>query len=83
MGALAATYCLEEKGTQNHKFTIQEFISRYREVFDDQGKLDCLLNEQELGENKMTEHHVKDLTPWLKADVAGSTGQNVKCRFYG
>jgi adenosine kinase len=43
MGALAATYCLEEKGTQNHHFTKLEFISRYREVFDDQGKLDCLL----------------------------------------
>lgn len=43
MGALAATYCLEEKGTQNHCFTPLEFIARYREVFDDEGKLDCLL----------------------------------------
>ncbi len=43
MGALTATYCLEEKGTQNHSFTIPEFIARYREVFDDQGRLDCLL----------------------------------------
>jgi adenosine kinase len=43
MGALTATYCLEEKGTQNHYFTKMEFISRYREVFDDQGKLDILL----------------------------------------
>lgn len=43
MGALSATYCLEEKGTQNHCYTVSEFISRYREVFDDKGKLDCLL----------------------------------------
>lgn len=43
IGALTATYCLEEKGTQNHQFTIPEFIARYREVFDDKGQLDCLL----------------------------------------
>jgi len=43
MGALAATYCLEKRGTQNHTYTIQEFISRYRTCFDDQGKLDSLL----------------------------------------
>lgn len=43
MGSLAATYCLEEKGTQNHVYTPAEFIARYREVFDDEGKLDVLL----------------------------------------
>jgi len=43
MGALAATYCLEERGTQNHFYTIEQFVSRYRENFDDQGKLDSLL----------------------------------------
>ena len=43
MGALAATYCLENKGTQNHVFTIEEFIARYRLHFDDQGMLDILL----------------------------------------
>ena len=42
LGALAATYCLEQKGTQNHNYTISEFIARYRTEFDDQGKLDCL-----------------------------------------
>jgi len=42
MGALAATYCLEQKGTQNHFYTVKEFTKRYREHFDDQGALDVL-----------------------------------------
>lgn len=43
MGALAATYVLEQKGTQNHHYTIPEFIRRYREHFDDHGVLIALL----------------------------------------
>ena len=43
MGALSATYCLEEKGTQNHSYTIAEYVDRYRKNFDDQGKLDSLI----------------------------------------
>lgn len=43
MGALAATFCLEQRGTQNHAYTRQEFVSRYRSYFDDQGALDALL----------------------------------------
>ncbi len=42
MGALSATYCLEKKGTQNHSYTIGEYIERFREVFDDGGALDVL-----------------------------------------
>lgn len=42
MGALAATYCLEQNGPQGHTFTPQEFVARFREHFDDQGKLDAL-----------------------------------------
>ncbi|HUV16081.1 MAG TPA: carbohydrate kinase family protein [Pelolinea sp.] len=45
MGALAATYCLENRGTQNHSYTLPEFISRYRKLFDDQGALDALLKK--------------------------------------
>jgi len=44
MGALAATYCLENRGTQNHSYTRSEFIARYRSHFDDDGKLEKLLN---------------------------------------
>jgi adenosine kinase len=44
MGALAATYCLEQQGPQNHSFTKDEFIHRYRSHFDDQGKLDAILS---------------------------------------
>ena len=43
MGALAATYVLENVGTQNHSFTPEEFVARYREHFDDDGALDILL----------------------------------------
>lgn len=43
VGALCATYVLEQVGTQSHRFTIPEFIARYRRHFDDQGLLDGLL----------------------------------------
>jgi len=43
IGALAATYCLESKGTQEHSFTPKEFITRFREHFDDDGALDVLI----------------------------------------
>jgi adenosine kinase len=42
MGALAAAYCLETTGTQGFSYTRQEFVQRYRQHFDDQGKLDVL-----------------------------------------
>jgi len=42
MGALAASYVLEQIGTQNHKFTIDEFIARYRQHQDDDSALDAL-----------------------------------------
>lgn len=40
MGALAATYCLEQQGPQGHAFSLAEFVVRYRRHFDDQGCLD-------------------------------------------
>ena len=43
MGALAATYCLEQRGTQNHSYSLADFVSRYRENFNDNGVLDILL----------------------------------------
>lgn len=43
MGSLAATYALEQRGTQNHYYTLDEFVARYRQHFDDQGVLDALL----------------------------------------
>jgi len=45
MGALSATYCLEAKGTQEHFYTVQEFVSRFREHFNDKGLLDKLITE--------------------------------------
>jgi adenosine kinase len=44
VGALAATYVLEQVGTQNHHYTRQEFVTRFRQNFDDGGLLDSMLD---------------------------------------
>jgi len=46
VGALAATYVLENFGTQGHSYTAAEFVARFRENFDDHGALDALTNPQ-------------------------------------
>ena len=43
MGALSASYCLEQRGPTNHFYTPQEYVRRYREYFDDDGALDVLV----------------------------------------
>ena len=43
IGSLAAVYCLEQNGPQNHAYTRAEFVARFREHFEDGGKLDVLL----------------------------------------
>jgi adenosine kinase len=43
MGSLCASYDLEHVGTQNHHFTIPEFIERFRSEQNDAGLLDGLL----------------------------------------
>lgn len=42
MGALAAAYSLEQFGPQGHAYTLAEFVTRFREHFDDEGRLDVL-----------------------------------------
>ena len=42
MGALAATYCLEQRGSQGQSFTGDEFFERYCQVFEDGSELDFL-----------------------------------------
>lgn len=44
VGALCATYVLENLGTQSHHYTPAEFIHRFRQHFDDEGALDSLLS---------------------------------------
>jgi len=46
IGSLAAVYCLEQKGPQNHNYTCNEFVRRFRENFDDSDKLSELLRNQ-------------------------------------
>lgn len=43
VGALAATYVLEQLGPQNHHFTPESFVARFRSKWDDEGALDCFL----------------------------------------
>jgi adenosine kinase len=43
LGSLSATYCLEAVGPQGQSYTIEEYIARFREHFDDGGRLDALL----------------------------------------
>lgn len=43
IGSLAAVYCLEQKGPQAHSYTPAEFVERFRQHFDDGGRLDVLL----------------------------------------
>lgn len=45
IGSLAAVYCLEQNGTQNHHYTIEEFKIRFRKQFDDNGQLDLLVKQ--------------------------------------
>ncbi len=42
IAALAATYVLEQHGTQNHHYTPDEFVERYRQVFGDAPELEDL-----------------------------------------
>jgi adenosine kinase len=42
IGSLAAVYCLEQRGPQAHSYTRAEFIERFRQHFEDGGKLDVL-----------------------------------------
>ncbi len=42
VGSLCASYVLEQVGTQNHRFTISQFIERFRTQYDDEGVLDAL-----------------------------------------
>ena len=43
IGSLAAVYCLEQNGPQSHHYSREEFVQRFREHFNDGGKLDILL----------------------------------------
>ncbi len=44
VGSLAAVYVLEQNGTQNHFYTREQFVQRFREHYDDSGKLNELLS---------------------------------------
>jgi adenosine kinase len=43
IGSLAAVYCLEHNGPQSHAYSREEFVTRFRKHFDDEGELESLL----------------------------------------
>lgn len=46
IGSVAATYVLEQHGTQRHSYTPKQFANRYREVFGDTPELEDFINQQ-------------------------------------
>jgi adenosine kinase len=46
IGSLAATYVLEEHGTQRHRYSLDSFIQRYREAFGDASDLEPLRSRE-------------------------------------
>jgi adenosine kinase len=43
LGALAATYALERAGTMSHRYTLPEFVARYRAEFGEAAELEDLV----------------------------------------
>ena len=43
LGSLAAAYVIEQHGTMNHRYTLPEFIARYRSAYGDAPELEDLL----------------------------------------
>jgi adenosine kinase len=50
IGAVAAAYCLEQEGPQNHSFARAEFVARFRGYFEDGGLLEELVGLPEVRE---------------------------------
>jgi adenosine kinase len=44
LGSVAATYVLEQHGTQRHSYTPKQFVNRYRQIFGDTPELEDLVN---------------------------------------
>ncbi len=44
VAALCSAYTLENVGTQEHRYTPESFVARFRSVFDDGGVLDSLIS---------------------------------------
>ena len=45
IGSLSAAYCLEQNGTQAHHYSVEEFVSRFRQFYEDDGALNKLLQK--------------------------------------
>lgn len=47
MASLAATYVIEARGTQNHRYTLEEFVRRYRAHFGHSKEVESLLSPRD------------------------------------
>jgi adenosine kinase len=45
IGSLSAAYCLEQNGTQSHQYSVEKFVERFRQQYDDNGELDQIINK--------------------------------------
>lgn len=63
LATLAATYALEQHGTQNHHYTLREFADRYRLVFGHTPELDDLIDSWS---GQWSHQHTKDPTIPIK-----------------
>jgi adenosine kinase len=52
--ALCAAYVLEAVGTQEHHFTPAQFVARYRTEYDDDGRLNTMVNTAPAKANAVT-----------------------------
>jgi adenosine kinase len=43
LASLSAVYAVEQRGTQQHHYTLQEFVERYRENFGPAPEVEALL----------------------------------------
>ncbi len=51
MGALAATYCLEQRGPQNHHYTTAEFVTRFQQNCGKSEEINSLIQNQSIPES--------------------------------
>lgn len=54
IAALAATYVLEQQGTQNHTYSLEQFVARYRKTFGDAPELADLMKSSASGKPTRT-----------------------------
>lgn len=63
IGALAATYTLEQPAPQQHDYTWDEFLARFRQYFDDEGRMAETMIEAERVNKRQADSACDDPKP--------------------